>query len=107
MNLWFISFTIGFGKGRVGEPRGLDWTDFPAILPPPARNVRVTPTSGLLASRRRALPAQRRPDNGRSAAVGFAFTTETAVPLSKLYLAALRPADPIKTGISVRWAGRA
>ncbi len=85
VHLWFISFTIGFGTDRVGEPAALDWTEFQELLPPSENTVRVTATSGLLPGP--GAPASRRPSaDWQASAAGFVFTTETVVPASKLYV---------------------
>ncbi len=99
VKLWFISFTIGFGKGREGVDKVLDWPGFAAMLPPPASNVRVTPGAGLINSQRSG------PGSGETwevSANGFAFSTDSTVPLSKLFLGdATSPAESDQ-GLNIR-----
>ncbi|MGH3913670.1 MAG: DUF6603 domain-containing protein, partial [Pseudonocardiaceae bacterium] len=48
IRLWFISFTIKFGKDREASNNELDWPGFSEMLPPASNNVRVLPGAGLL-----------------------------------------------------------
>jgi uncharacterized protein DUF6603 len=104
VKLWFISFTIGFGSARASTDSVLDWRGFSAMLPPATNNVRVLPGSGLL--------VERHPGTGRGedywevSVNGFAFSTDTTVPVSQLYLG--DAASPAESGapLSIRPMGR-
>ncbi|MFE5326045.1 DUF6603 domain-containing protein [Embleya sp. NPDC056575] len=85
VHLWFISFTIGFGRKRDDTPPPLGWFGFQGTLPVPQHMVRSTAGAGLIGE----TPAgttrsERKPwivDNA-----GFRFTADTQVPVSKVYL---------------------
>lgn len=107
VKLWFISFTINFGNGRAGASNELDWPGFSALLPPAENNVRVLPGAGLLVEKH---PATRTPANDywEVSASGFTFTTDTTVPLTKIYLGT--GSAPAESGNTVnlrptRWRG--
>ncbi|MYV38811.1 hypothetical protein GT030_07985 [Streptomyces sp. SID1328] len=91
IHLWFISFTIGFGKDRDLDSNALAWSDFRTMLPPPDTAVRVLPGAGLLADRPQAADGQSHSSSGDGQAwqvstAGFTFSTDSAVPVSELYL---------------------
>ncbi len=80
----------------------LDWPGFAAMLPPPASNVRVTPGAGLLNSRRSGAGGGSGGENWEVSANGFAFSTDSTVPLSKLFLGdATSPAESDQ-GLNIR-----
>ncbi|MEV0032676.1 DUF6603 domain-containing protein [Nocardia sp. NPDC050793] len=107
IKLWFISFTINFGNGRAGASNELDWPGFSALLPPAENNVRVLPGAGLLVEKH---PATRTLANDywEVSASGFTFTTDTTVPLTKIFLGTATA--PAESGSTVnlrptRWRG--
>jgi hypothetical protein len=92
VKLWFISFTIGFGKDREASVKELDWPGFAAMLPPAGNNVRVTPGPGLVARQR--TDARSGGERWNVSANGFTFSTDSTVPLSRLFLGdATSPAE--------------
>lgn len=101
IHLWFISFTIGFGKSREPDSNALDWSDFRTMLPPPETAVRVLPGAGLLADRPQAPDGETRGSSDEQAwqvsSAGFTFSTDSAVPVSELYLTP-SGGNPAETG---------
>ncbi|MBL7498084.1 hypothetical protein I6A81_17900 [Frankia sp. CN7] len=87
VSLWFVSFTIGFGADRDRMPPPLAWNEFARMLPPPDAAVRVVPVSGLVADgydedgRRGGAQAPWQVSES-----GFTFSTDSAVPVSGIYL---------------------
>ncbi|MFG2116711.1 DUF6603 domain-containing protein [Streptomyces sp. NPDC048718] len=97
VKLWFISFTINFGKGHESAGKVLDWPGFAGMLPPPANNLRVTPGTGLV--------AEKHPDTlgddpyWEVSSNGFTFTTDSTVPVSRMFLG--DATEPAESGDSV------
>ncbi|MFE3776168.1 DUF6603 domain-containing protein [Streptomyces sp. NPDC059122] len=84
VHLWFISFTIGFGKGRDNTPPPLDWGGFQGMLPAPETMVRTMAGSGLLGEEPSAPRSEGKAwlvDNA-----GFQFTADSQAPVNKLFL---------------------
>lgn len=94
VHLWFISFTIGFGSGRHGTGNELDWDRFKDMLPPADNTVRAIPGAGLISDRHVATRGQRRVGAWQVSSAGFEFTTDSAVPVTQLFLGtATTPAE--------------
>ncbi|WP_051825560.1 DUF6603 domain-containing protein [Kitasatospora aureofaciens] len=101
IKLWFISFTINFGKGREGSDNALDWAGFREMLPPPPTTVRVTPGVGLL--------VDHHPGGARGAeagwevsANGFTLSTDSAVPLKQIFLGTSTTAAETGPALNIR-----
>ncbi|QDO45845.1 hypothetical protein FNV62_55045 [Streptomyces sp. RLB3-17] len=111
IHLWFISFTIGFGKSRDLDDNELAWSDFRTMLPPPETAVRVLPGAGLLTDRPQAPDGETRSSGDEQAwqvsTAGFTFSTDSAVPVSELYLTP-SGGNPAETGgkLNIRPMGR-
>ncbi|MFF3863312.1 DUF6603 domain-containing protein [Streptomyces sp. NPDC002209] len=96
VHLWFISFTIDFGQSRKAGQDKVDWSGFRDMLPPPESAVRAIPGAGLI---------ETGTANGRLltdaawqvSAAGFSFTTDSAVPVTQLYLDA-KTGTPAESG---------
>ncbi|CQR61816.1 Transcriptional Activator SRCAP-Like Protein [Streptomyces leeuwenhoekii] len=90
IHLWFISFTVHFGKDPEPDDNALGWADFRTMLPPPETAVRVLPGAGLLADRPQAPDGETRGSDDEQAwqvsSAGFTFSTDSAVPVTELYL---------------------
>lgn len=87
IHLWFISFTIGFGSKREEGDDALDWAGFRTMLPPPETTVRMVPGAGLLADRPQSVDGTLSDDDAwQVSSAGFTFSTDSAVPVSELYL---------------------
>lgn len=84
VKLWFISFTINFGRGRVSTDLALDWPGFAQMLPPPVNNLRVLPGAGLIAGRHSDTLGVG--ESWEVSSNGFSFSTDSNVPVSRLYL---------------------
>ncbi|MFD9389894.1 DUF6603 domain-containing protein [Streptomyces sp. NPDC060000] len=85
VKVWFISFTIGFGKSRRGSgDKELDWPETRRMLPEPGARARLRPGDGLITE-----GDTDSPGNGDwlVKASGFTFGTDTQVPLSRIELA--------------------
>lgn len=85
VKVWFVSFTIGFGKARRGSDNALDWEATRRMLPEPGARARLRPGDGLV--------TEGDPDNPWQGdwlvkASGFTFGTDTQVPLTRIELAA-------------------
>ncbi|MFF3002341.1 DUF6603 domain-containing protein [Kitasatospora sp. NPDC057940] len=95
IKLWFVSFTIDFGKSRQSAGNTLDWAGFTEMLPPPPTTVRVTPGIGLLVDHQ---PGAERSTEAawEVSANGFTFATDSAVPLKEIFLGA--SGTPAETG---------
>ncbi|WP_406276776.1 hypothetical protein OH799_06615 [Nocardia sp. NBC_00881] len=104
VKLWFISFTIGFGSARASTDKVLDWPGFAAMLPPATNNVRALPGSGLLVEKHPG--TQRGEDYWEVSANGFTFSTDTTVPVSKLYLGDATAAAEAGAALDIRPMGR-
>ncbi|MFJ7275535.1 DUF6603 domain-containing protein [Kitasatospora sp. NPDC098663] len=106
IKLWFISFTINFGKGRESAGKVLDWDGFKEMLPPPPTTVRVTPGIGLLLDRhtetQRAAEAEA---DWEVSANGFAFSTDSVVPLTQVFLGTSDTAAETGPALSIRPMG--
>ncbi|MGH3898536.1 MAG: DUF6603 domain-containing protein, partial [Pseudonocardiaceae bacterium] len=105
VRLWFISFTIGFGKDREASNNNLDWLGFSEMLPPASNNVRVLPGAGLLVEQHPDVPTD---DYWEVSASGFTFHTDTTVPITEVYLGSGEAA--VESGNTVnlrptRWRG--
>ncbi len=109
---WFvISFTVDFGASRSSIPSVQDWTQFSKVLPAPGNLVKLQPLTGLAPPPGQATAADQTaaseaaadqtaappPWTVRSAA--FRFTTESAIPITQLYLGDSK--TPLKTGDAV------
>ena len=99
IKLWFISFTVGFGRSREGSDNALDWAGFRDMLPPPENVVRVLPGAGLLSDRPPQVGDGSRSDAEawQVSSAGFTFSTDSAVPVSELYLNA-GTGSPVERG---------
>ncbi|WP_157955253.1 DUF6603 domain-containing protein [Streptomyces noursei] len=90
VHLWFISFTIGFGSKRDSGVGALSWSEFRPMLPPADTAVRVIPGAGLLSDRPQSadgtLSAHSDADAWQVSSAGFTFSSDSAVPVSELYL---------------------
>lgn len=95
VHLWFVSFTINFGKARASQDRALDWAGFRDMLPPPESAVRVVPGAGLTENTH--TDGTRADGAWEVSAAGFSFTTDSAVPVTQLYLGATA-GTPTETG---------
>jgi hypothetical protein len=104
VKLWFISFTINFGSDRESAEKVLDWSGFAAMLPPAANNVRVLPGAGLLVEKHPG--TQRAEDYWEVSASGFTFTSDTTVPISRLYLGDDTSAAESGATLNIRPMGR-
>ncbi|MFJ7280710.1 DUF6603 domain-containing protein [Kitasatospora sp. NPDC098663] len=102
IKLWFVSFTIDFGKSRQDAGNVLDWAGFQEMLPPPPTTVRVTPGVGLLLDRhteaQRAAGAEA---DWEVSANGFTFSTDSAVPLTQVFLGASDTAAETGPGLNI------
>ncbi|MER7987688.1 DUF6603 domain-containing protein [Streptomyces noursei] len=90
IHLWFISFTIGFGKDRDADDNALNWSEFAPMLPPADTAVRVIPGAGLIADRPQLADGTLSSDDDSAwqvSSAGFTFSSDSAVPVSQLYLA--------------------
>ncbi|MET9520251.1 DUF6603 domain-containing protein [Streptomyces sp. NPDC002994] len=98
IKLWFISFTVGFGHSRDGNDNALDWAGFRDMLPPPESVVRVLPGHGLLSDRPPRADGTRGDDDAwQVSSAGFTFSTDSAVPVSELYVNT-GTGSPVETG---------
>ncbi|MFE6334340.1 DUF6603 domain-containing protein [Streptomyces sp. NPDC057798] len=88
IKLWFISFTIGFGRDREADSNKLDWPGFREMLPPGDNAVRMLPGAGLIADRPPWGTGTRSSDDEawQVSSAGFAFSTDSAVPVTELYV---------------------
>ncbi|WP_323178866.1 DUF6603 domain-containing protein [Streptomyces sp. NBC_00568] len=88
IKLWFISFTIGFGRDREADSNALDWPGFREMLPPGDNAVRMLPGAGLIADRPPWVTGTRSSDDEawQVSSAGFAFSTDSAVPVTELYV---------------------
>ncbi|MEU6554295.1 DUF6603 domain-containing protein [Streptomyces sp. NPDC046915] len=87
IHLWFISFTVGFGKDRDTDDNALTWSDFRTMLPPGDAAVRVMPGAGLISDRLYGGDGTRAVEDAwQVSSAGFTFSTDSAVPVTELYL---------------------
>ncbi|MFK0288877.1 DUF6603 domain-containing protein [Streptomyces sp. NPDC090442] len=87
IKLWFISFTIGFGRDRDPDDKALDWAGFRSMLPPPESTVRILPGAGLISDAQQPDGTRSQDSRWQVATSGFTFSTDSAMPVSELYLA--------------------
>jgi hypothetical protein len=101
IKLWFVSFTINFGKSRGAASNTLDWAGFKEMLPPPPTTVRVTPGVGLLVDRHAGtlLGAEAA---WEVSANGFTLSTDSAVPLTRVFLGASTTAAETGPALNIR-----
>ncbi|WP_285500760.1 DUF6603 domain-containing protein [Actinokineospora sp. NBRC 105648] len=86
VKVWFVSFTIGFGKPHrgSGSRNDLDWPATRRMLPEPGARVRLRPGDGLIAEGDSTNPGH---GDWLVKASGFTFGTDAQVPLSSIGLA--------------------
>src|SRR5262249_19612202 len=93
VHLVVIDFTVGFGADRAGtNDKGLHWSEFKSLLPPPDSICRIAVDGGLYKSQDS--------DSSRSSsgkmwtvrATGFSFSTRSSVPASHLQYGDAPPA---------------
>ncbi|MFJ5592650.1 DUF6603 domain-containing protein [Streptomyces noursei] len=88
IKLWFVSFTIGFGRGRDADTHALDWPGFRTMLPPRENTLRLLPLTGLLPEAPGADGTRGADAAWQVATSGFSFATDSAMPITEVYLAA-------------------
>ncbi|WP_331766665.1 DUF6603 domain-containing protein [Embleya sp. NBC_00896] len=106
IHLWFISFTIGFGADRQGTGNELDWDRFKDMLPPADNTVRAIPGAGLISDRVVATRGARRVDAWQTSTAGFEFSTDSAVPVTALYLGTGTTAVETGSPLNIRPMGQ-
>ncbi|MFD3421026.1 DUF6603 domain-containing protein [Streptomyces decoyicus] len=99
VKVWFISFSFDIGSRRVPLPSAA-WPEIRAQLPAP---LAITPQQGLLADVDAGELAARRAVGAPTLVSrdGFVFTTESAVPATRIYLNDVLIGRP-ESSISVR-----
>ncbi|MFC7329912.1 DUF6603 domain-containing protein [Marinactinospora rubrisoli] len=101
VKLWFVSFTIGFGASRGSRQPALDWPGFRGMLPPAENIVRIIAGDGLLGADGVEGTLSDTPAWQVSAS-GFAFRTDSAVPLTEIYLGDGRTPEHSRGGLRIR-----
>jgi hypothetical protein len=82
IDLWIVSFTVGFGAGQPSAAdKPLGWSEFRSLLPDTGA-VTITATGGVAATVDS--PHSTSGKAWRVRARGFGFTTQSAVPASQL-----------------------
>ena len=111
VKVWFISFTIDFGKSRSRSgDKELNWSETRRMLPEPGARARLRPGDGLITEGDTNNPGR---GDWLVKASGFTFGTDTQVPLTRIELATPESDEVINgrsfgihpmrvTGLSVR-----